>query len=380
MAEKSIIIPSQSEDDFIRDLKAIVKSARGRAFAAINYAQVCQNWLIGKRIVEQEQDGKERADYGKYVIKVASEVLTEEFGRGYSETNIRNFRKFYVAFPDMPIQQTVSAEFQTRISQTVSDQSGLPIIQTPSELLPWSHYERLMRVDNLEARRWYENEAAKEMWSYRTLDRNINTQYYQRLLASQVKDGVIAEMKEKTNKYQLDKFSYIKNPTVLEFLSLNPNSGYKEADIEKAILDNMEDFLMEMGKGFALVARQQLIRTEGEDYYIDLTFYNYILKCFVLIDLKIGKIRYQDVGQMDMYVKMFDELKRTPEDNPTIGIILCAETDRAVAKYSVLKGNEQIFASKYQLVLPTVEELQDEIERQTEILKIQLAEHDKKEE
>lgn len=260
----------------------------------------------------------------------------------------------------------------------MSDQSGLPIIQTPPELLPWSHYERLMRIGNLEERCWNEKEAAKEMWSYRTLDRNINTQYYQRLLASQMKDGVIAEMKEKTNKYQLDKFSYIKNPTVLEFLSLNPNSGYKETDIEKAILDNMEDFLMEMGKGFALVARQQLIRTEGEDYYIDLTFYNYLLKCFVLIDLKIGKIRYQDVGQMDMYVKMFDELKRSPDDNPTIGIILCAETDRAVAKYSVLKGNEQIFASKYQLILPSVEELQNEIERQTEILKIQLTGNDGK--
>jgi predicted nuclease of restriction endonuclease-like (RecB) superfamily len=215
------------------------------------------------------------------------------------------------------------------------------------------------------------HEAAEQMWSYRTLDRNINTQYYERLLLSQIKEPVIKEMQEKTKHFQHDKLTFIKNPAVLEFLGLPGNSGYVEQDIEKAIIDNLQKFLMEMGKGFAFVARQQLLRTEAEDYYIDLTFYNYILKCFVLIDLKMGKINHQDVGQMDMYVRIFDEMKRGEGDNPTIGIVLCSETDRDIARYSILKGNEQLFASKYKLYLPTEEELRAEIIRQKEILKLQ---------
>jgi len=210
------------------------------------------------------------------------------------------------------------------------------------------------------------------MWSYRTLDRNISTQYYERLLLSQVKGDVEKEMKEKTAVFQSDKLEFIKSPTVLEFLSLKNNKGYSEKDLETAILNNLQNFLMELGKGFAFVERQQLIRTETEDYYIDLTFYNYMLKCFVLFDLKIGKISHQDVGQMDMYVRMFDELKRNKGDNPTIGIVLCSETDSNIARYSVLKGSERLFASKYKLYLPSVQELQEEIERETAIIKMQL--------
>jgi predicted nuclease of restriction endonuclease-like (RecB) superfamily len=238
--------------------------------------------------------------------------------------------------------------------------------------LTWTHIQRIMRVDGAKARTWYLKESAEQMWSVRTLDRNINTQYYERLLLSQVKDGVVDEMKQKTAAYQSDKLEFIKNPTVLEFLGLPGNSGYSEKEIESAILNNLQKFLMELGKGFAFVARQQLIRTESEDYYIDLTFYNYILKCFVLFDIKIGKITHQDVGQMDMYVRMFDELKRNEGDNPTIGIVLCSETDPNIARYSVLKGNEQLFASKYQLYLPSVKELQEEIERETALIKMQL--------
>lgn len=362
MDKQGAITPFNDKEEihFIEELKQVVQCARNMAYASINYAQVQANWLIGKRIVEQEQKGKRRADYGRHIIKMVSEELTKEFGKGFSVTNIKSFRKFYNEFPHLEIGQAPSAQL------------GLGNGQTPSALLSWSHYERLMRVSNKKARVWYLEEAVNQMWSFRTLDRNISTQYYERLLLSQVKAGVKEEMMQKTATYQRDKLEFIKNPTVLEFLGLPSNSGYKEKQLEQAILDNLQKFLMEMGKGFAFVGRQQLIRTDTEDYYIDLTFYNYLLKCFVLIDLKVGKITHQDVGQMDMYVRMFDEMKRGKDDNPTIGIVLCSETSRDIARYSVLKGNEQLFATQYQLILPTPQELQEEIERQTAMIRLQL--------
>ncbi|MBQ9187521.1 MAG: DUF1016 family protein [Prevotella sp.] len=383
---KNELIKNQEERDFLESLKQIVQSARGMAYASINYAQVQANWLLGQRIVEQMQKGEEKAEYGAYIIKLASESLTEEFGKGYSKTNLKLFRQFYLAFKNLPILQigqtvsdqsqaqkgqTLSDQLTNQIQQTVSAKSKADIWQTLSARLSWSHYERLMRVENEEARRWYLKEAVEQMWAVRTLDRNINTQYYERMLISQVKEPVEQEMKEKTEAFQRDKLEFIKNPTVLEFLGLPGNKGYKEKDLEQAILDNLSDFLMEMGKGFAFVARQQLIRTEAEDYYIDLVFYNYLLKAFVLVDLKVGKITHQDVGQMDMYVRMYDELKRTEGDNPTIGILLCSQTDKDIARYSILKGNEQIFASKYKLILPTEEELAREISKQKEIFQLQ---------
>ena len=383
---KNELIRNQEERDFLESLKQIVRSARGMAYASINYAQVQANWLLGQRIVEQMQKGEKKAEYGAYIIKLASESLTEEFGKGYSKTNLKLFRQFYLAFKNLPILQigqTVSDQSQTKKGQTLSDQlanqiqqtvsakSKADIWQTLSARLSWSHYERLMRVENEEARRWYLKEAVEQMWAVRTLDRNINTQYYERMLISQVKEPVEQEMKEKTEAFQRDKLEFIKIPTVLEFLGLPGNKGYKEKDLEQAILDNLSDFLMEMGKGFAFVARQQLIRTEAEDYYIDLVFYNYLLKAFVLVDLKVGKITHQDVRQMDMYIRMYDELKRTEGDNPTIGILLCSQTDKDIARYSILKGNEQIFASKYKLILPTEEELAREISKQKEIFQLQ---------
>lgn len=358
---------SKTDSNFIIELRKIVQEGRQSAYFAVNTAQVLMNWRIGRRIVEQEQDGAERAEYGKYVIRIASASLTDEFGRGFSESNLKNFRKFYLEYKELGIGQTLSAE------------SGSPIGQTMSDLLPWSHYERLMRVADLKARIWYETEAKREMWSFRTLDRNISTQYYERMLLSQIKDDVHSEMISQSTAYQTDKFAFIKNPTVLEFLGLPGNKGYTESDLENAILSNIEGVLMEMGKGFALVARQRLIRTDARDYFIDLVFYNYITKCFFLVDLKIGRVTHQDIGQMDMYVRMYDELMRQPDDNPTIGIVLCAETDPAIAKYSILKGNEQIFASKYKLVLPTAQELQSEINRQTEIIRMQLSAANKNE-
>ena len=377
MANKLTIGPE--ERDFLKSLKQIVQSARGMAYTSINYAQIQANWLIGQRIVEQMQKGENRAAYGTYIIKLASETLTEEFGKGYSETNIRSFRLFYLTFNNLQIQQTPSAKSQKQTQQALSaeskelmeqkatKQSEFPIRQTLPARLSWSHFERLMRVESEDARNWYLQEASEQMWSVRTLDRNINTSYYERMIVSQVKEPVEKEMKEKTQTFQQDKLAFIKNPTVLEFLGLPGNKAYKEQDLEKAILDNLSDFLMELGKGFAFVGRQQLIRTEAEDYYVDLVFYNFILKAFVLIDLKVGKITHQDVGQMDMYVRMYDELKRTESDNPTIGILLCSQTDKDIARYSILKGNEQIFASKYKLILPSEEELAKEIGRQKEI-------------
>ncbi|MBR5854416.1 MAG: DUF1016 family protein [Paludibacteraceae bacterium] len=368
------LVFNKEEKEFLESLKQIVRATRSMAYAAIDYAQIQANWLIGQRVVEQMQKGEERAEYGAHIIKIASEALTEEFGSGYSETNIKSFRLFYLTFNDLPIRQTVSAQSQIPIQQTTSAELGnigIQIGQTLPARLSWSHYERLMRVENETARNWYMREASEQMWSVRTLNRNISTQYYERLLMSQVKEPVVQEMKEKTAEFQQDKLEFIKNPTVLEFLGLPNNKSYKEKDLEQAILNNLSDFLMEMGKGFAFVARQQLIRTEEEDYYIDLVFYNYLLKAFVLVDLKVGKISHQDVGQMDMYVRMYDELKRNEGDNPTIGILLCAQTDKDIARYSILKGNEQIFASKYKLLLPSEEELAKEISKQKEIFQLQ---------
>ena len=358
---------------FAEDLRGIVRSNLQKVYSAINFGQVNTNWNIGRRIVEEEQHGQTRAEYGKRVIAIASQALTEEFGKGYSQTNCKSYRKFYIEFQKFAIGQTLSAQSPKQIQQTVSAQ-----FENELELLPWSHYERLMRVTDKAARIWYMHEAAKEMWSFRTLNRNINTQYYERMLLSQMSNEVKNEMIQNTVPYQRDKFEFIKNPTVLEFLGLPGNKGYTEQKIEQAIIDNMEHFLLEMGKGFALVARQQLIRTPLEDYYVDLVFYNYLLKCFVLIDLKLNKVTYQDVGQMDMYVKMYDELRRGRDDNPTIGIVLCSETDENIARYSVLKGNEQLFATKYKLILPSAQELQDEISRQTALLRLQLGEDELK--
>ena len=365
----------KGEEKFlVNDLKTIVSKARSKAFAAVNYSLVERNWRIGKRIVEEEQNGEARAEYGKHIIEVASAALTEEFGKGFSETNIRTFRKFFLIFRNLEIQQTVSAESNLPKQQTLSDnlsshfQKGqTPPAQFKLRLLPWSHYERLIRIEDKRARDWYAKEAFEQGWSYRTLSRNINTLYYERLLMSKDKAPVEKEMKEKTNEFQQDKLEYIKSPVVMEFLGLPSDSSLKESKLESAIIDNLEKFLMEMGKGYALVARQQHIRTEENDYYIDLVFYNYLIKSFILVDLKVNRITYQDVGQMDMYLQMYDKKKKGPDDNPTIGIILCTETDSDVARYSTLAKNDQMFAAKYKFYLPDKEDLRREIERQKEL-------------
>ena len=352
----------KGEEKFlVNDLKTIVSKARSKAFAAVNYSLVERNWRIGKRIVEEEQNGEARAEYGKHIIEVASAALTEEFGKGFSETNLINFKKFFLLFKELEIHQTVSEEFRKQVLH----------------LLPWSHYERLIRIEDKRARDWYAKEAFEQGWSYRTLSRNINTLYYERLLMSKDKAPVEKEMKEKTNEFQQDKLEYIKSPVVMEFLGLPSDSSLKESKLESAIIDNLEKFLMEMGKGYALVARQQHIRTEENDYYIDLVFYNYLIKSFILV--KVNRITYQDVGQMDMYLQMYDKMKKGPDDNPTIGIILCAETDSDVARYSTLAKNDQMFAAKYKLYLPDKEDLRREIERQKELYLMTHPEENEKE-
>ena len=377
---------NDEDNMLVNDLRSIVSKARSKAFAAVNYSLVERNWRIGQRIVEQEQNGASRAEYGKHVIEVASAALTEEFGKGFSYTNIANYKRFYLTFNNLQILQTVSEEFKKQKHQTLSDESSLlpqkgltQSVQSELRLLPWSHYERLIRVEDKKAREWYAKEAFEQGWSFRTLNRNINTLYYERLLMSKKKQPVVNEMQDKTKAYQQDKLEYIKSPVVLEFLGLPEDTSLAESKLETAIINNLEKFLMEMGKGYALVARQQHIRTEENDYYIDLVFYNYLIKSFILVDLKVNRITYQDVGQMDMYLQMYDKMKKGPDDNPTIGIILCAETDSDVARYSTLAKNDQMFAAKYKLYLPDKEDLRREIERQKELYLMTHPEENEKE-
>lgn len=375
MARMILHNDKSEENIFVSDLRTIVSAARDTSYRMANMMQVLQNWLIGRRIVVQEQQGKARADYGKHIIELASQSLTEEFGRGFSETQVRNYRKFYLAFSKLLIQQTAPAEFKSRlasIQQTMPAESVSDGIVLPIQL-SWSHYERLIRVADPEARMWYMQEAATQQWDYRTLKRNIDSQYYYRLTQTpEVKrQEVVDEMHHLTADYEKEKSTFVKNPMLVEFLGLSHREAFTESKLEQAILDHLEHFLMEMGKGYALVNRQMHIHTEDDDYYIDLVFYNYLLKCFVLVDLKTTKISYEDVGQMDMYLKLFDTYKRTEGDNPTIGIILCSETNADVARFSTLASNKQMYASKYLTYMPSKEVLAHEIEQQKEIFRLQ---------
>ena len=379
--------------EFVSDLKAIVYTAKAKSYQAADLYNVASNWLVGRRIVEQEQYGEARAQYGKHVVEIASLALTEEFGKGYSKTQIINFRKFYLSFKYLPIHQTVSDKLWSKHrtlsdllptkGQTPSVLSESDIQRMPSaelelaQILPanlsWSHYERLMRISDEDERDWYMREAALEGWSVRTLDRNIGSQYYYRLLQTpESKRGeVIDEMKKLTADYQKDRHKFMRNPVVAEFLGFSTESAYSETNLETAIIDHLQKFIMELGKGYAFVARQQRIKTDMGEYYIDLVFYNYILKCFLLIDLKTSPITHQDLGQMDMYIRMYDELKCTSTDNPTIGLLLCSETSKDLARYSILKDSKQIYTAKYLTYLPSKEQLAAEIIKQKEIFELQ---------
>ena len=316
----------------------IIRDARQTAYRAVNFTMVATYWNIGKLIVEDELHW-ERADYGKSVLKNLSERLTVEFGKGFDESNLRYMRLFYKTFP---------------------------ICDTLRHELSWSHYRRLISVEDEKARNWYMNEAADAVWSTRQLDRQISTLYYDRLLASQNKDVVIQEAKEKLASVAPE--DIIKDPYILEFLNLKDYPNLRESDVENGLISNLQEFMLELGKGFCFVARQKRMRYDDEDFYVDLVFYNCVLKCYVLIDLKIGKLSHQDVGQMDSYIRMFDDLMKQPDDNPTIGLLLCSEKNEAVARYSVLNDAKQMFASKYKLALPTEEELQTELNKARRML------------
>lgn len=335
--------------DLLNDAKKIIEVSQKAAYRAVNLALLQRNWLLGYRIAQEELKGEERSEYGKGIIKKLADELTASYGRGFDFGSLYKYCRFYKLYPE--------------ILDSVSPKSGT--------LLSWTHYRVLLQVEDKTARDWYTKEAANQTWSVRTLQRNISSQYYYRLLKSQNQEPVKQEMEKLTAGYQADKLEFIKNPMITEFLGLSGSTDFTESKLESCIITNIQKFLMELGKGYAFVARQQHIHTEKEDYYIDLVFYNYILKCFVLVDLKTSKITHQDVGQMDMYIRMYDELKRGEGDNPTIGIVLCSDTDEDIAKYSVLHGNEQLFASKYKLYLPTEEELRAEIETQKEMFYLQ---------
>lgn len=359
--------------DFITDLKSIVSTARNMSFRAANLMQVACNWLLGWRIVEQEQQGKARANYGKHVIKTASENLTAEFGKGFSVASLKSYRKFYLNFQDLRVFHALSVEFKKAIA---AKGQALPALFESEEIrqalpaqLSWSHYECLMRVADIEARTWYMQEAASQQWDYRTLKRNIASQYYYRLMQTPKaqKPVVVKEMKKLTADYQKERSEFIKNPLIAEFLGVNQGAAVTESTLENSILNHLQKFLTEMGKGYAFVGRQQHIHTEDDDYYIDLVFYNYMLKCFVLIDLKTRKISYEDVGQMDMYLKLYDTYKKTEGDNPTIGIILCSDTNADVARFSTLATNKRMYAAKYLTYIPSKEILAREIEMQKEL-------------
>lgn len=362
---------SQNYHSLYDDACGIIEEARVRAYKAVNVSLTLRNWRLGERIAKDELDGAERAEYGKRVIATLAQDLTAKYGKGFDKSTLYRYILFYRMFPDI----VAAVRPQSDILAAVKPQSEK--VDTMSrQLLPWTHYRELIRVENAEARAWYEKEALREVWSTRTLHRNISSQYYSRLLQSAHKEKVVDEMHQLTASMQNDKLEFIKNPVVAEFLGLQSNPDFTETELEGSIISHLQKFIMEMGKGFAFVARQKHIRTDMGDFYIDLVFYNYILKCFFLIDLKTEQITHQDVGQMDMYVRMFDKLQRTEGDNPTIGLLLCSETSEDMARYSVLHGSEQLFQAKYITYLPTKEELTREIEIQKEIFRQQKIEKD----
>ena len=325
--------------------RQIIEVGRQTAYRAVNSSMLQTYWELGQLIVLEEQQSKARADYGKYIIAELAKRLQQEYGTGFSKQTLWSYRQFYTEFP---------------------------ILSALRRELTWTHYKLLMRVSNIDARTFYEQEAIKGGWNTRALERQINAFYFERLLASQNKEAIENEAIEKVSLLGNSHLDFIKNPYVLEFLQVNAGHELYESELEQLLINNLQTFLLELGNGFSFVARQKYIHAGEEDFFIDLVFYNYILKCFVLIDLKIGKLAHQDIGQMDMYVRMYEDLFKSEDDNPTIGIILCSEKTEAVVKYSVLSESQQLFASKYLLHLPSEAELKAELERERQLAELML--------
>ncbi len=356
----------------LNDACNIIEQAQATAYRQVNEALIKRNWLLGMRI-RHEVLNDERAEYGEQVVKVLAKVLTAKYGEGFTWRNLYNYIDFYATYNGFFLNENGDSVNGQTILHALSAKSEniFHVLRAKSPIrLTWTHYRIILQESSKEARDWYEREAANEVWSTRTLQRNISSQYYHRMLMSQHKELVHKEMIERTSPLQ-DKMEFIRNPVIAEFLGFPQEATFTESELETSIINNLQKFIMELGKGYAFVARQQHIHTEKEDYYIDLVFYNYLLKSFVLIDLKTTKVTHQDVGQMDMYVRMYDELKRGENDNPTIGILICADTDEDIARYSVLHDNDQLFAAKYKTYMPTDEELRAEIETQKNIYYLQ---------
>jgi predicted nuclease of restriction endonuclease-like (RecB) superfamily len=335
--------PGGELNALLGQLQTLIADARQRAMRAVDAIQVQTCWQVGRHIVEFEQGGAARAAYGKRLLPLLADRLTQEFGKGFDERNLRHMRAFFQAFPNW---DAVRSE------------------------LSWTHYRLLTRLDKPEAREWYTNEAAEQNWSSRALERQMGTLFYERLLLSQDKAAVADEARQNLAKLESSPRAFVRDPVMLEFLGLPGAGKLLESGLEQGLMDKLQAFLLELGKGFAFVARQQRISTESKDFYIDLVFYNYLLKCFVLIDLKTSELTHQDIGQMDMYVRMYDDLKRGEGDNPTVGILLCEDKDHSVVRYSVLNGSEQLFASRYKLILPSEEELRNELAREAEMIRL----------
>ncbi len=335
------------QSHLVADVRNIVESGLHKAYQDANTTIVHTYWQVGRRIVEEEQIGEARAEYGKGLINFLSKELFAIYPKGYSPRNLRDYRQFYLCFKDLEI-------WHSRVPN-----------------LTWTHFRTLLSVVSDDARYWYVQEASREIRSVRTLARNVGSQYYQRLLQSLKKDAVIAEMKKNTESLRSDARDFLKDPVVAEFLQLPSNNDFTETELEKSIIKHLKSFLLELGRGFAFMYEQYHVATDVGDFFIDLVFYNVVLKCYVLIDLKTKKVTHQDVGQMDMYVRMFDDLKRTKDDNPTVGLLLCSETSEDIACYSVLHDSKQLFQAKYLTCMPSEDELRKEIEHQKEIFLLQ---------
>ena len=338
--------PASCVEELVVTLKDLIRQARQQVVREVDRIQVRTCWIIGQRIVEFEQGGERRAAYGKKLLRDISARLTAEFGKGFDASNLRYMRLLYQTFRNCDALR---------------------------HELSWTHYRLLLRIEDESARQWYMHEAADQNWSTRALERQMGTLYYERLLASQDREAVREEAREKLTSATMSPREFVRDLVLLEFLGLPGTGRLLESQMENALLNNLRAFLLELGKGFAFVARQQRISTDHKDFFVDLVFYNYLLKCFVLFDIKTGELTHQDIGQMDMYVRMYDDLRRGLDDNPTVGIILCAHKDKSVVRYSVLHGHEQLFASKYKLILPSEEELRAELVREQERFDDQLA-------
>jgi len=342
MPQKNVVKPSIEK--LYKNILQIIEEARSAAYRSINFAMVQAYWHIGKLIVEEEQSGEQRAAYGKGLLKDLSQRLTKQYGKGFDESNLRHMRNFYTTNQK---QDAVRPE------------------------LTWTHYRLLLKVERQDAKAFYMQEAITENWNTRTLERQINSLYFERMVMTKPKGKTLVKAAATKKQEAMQPKDIIKDPYVLEFLNLKSTTNFYEQELEQAIIDKLQEFLLELGKGFSFVGRQHRISLEGDHFFIDLVFYNYILKCFLLIDLKTGKLTHQDVGQMDMYVRIFEDTVRQQNDNPTIGLILCTEKNNAVAKYSLLNESKQIFASKYKTYLPTERQLKQEIAREREIVEME---------